>query len=77
MPTQAEINAEKINKLIIIGQDLKNNQDVLMNEVINILNVLDKLNDKINDIEMNVKELYLKSKKEDIKTEPIKTGWIF
>ena len=45
--------------------------------MINLMDVIDKLTDRSKDIELNIKYLYRKSKEEDKKTEPLKTGWLF
>ncbi len=52
----------------------KNNKEILLD----ILEILDKLNDRLKDIEMNHRQIYLWVKKqEEIETEPLKSGWFY
>jgi RecA/RadA recombinase len=75
--SQAEINTNKINELYLVINELEKKIDVMNNAMINLMDVIDKLTDRSKDIELNIRYLYRKSKEEDIKTEPLKTGWLF
>jgi uncharacterized coiled-coil DUF342 family protein len=77
MVTQAQINANKINELYLVINELEKKIDVMNDAMINLMDVIDKLTDRSKDIELNIKYLYRKSKEEDKKTEPLKTGWLF
>jgi len=66
--TQAQINKIKIDELYLVINKLENRQNIINTEVIKILNLLDKINTMMIYI-------YKKEKQDDIKTEPIKSGW--
>jgi len=70
MPTQAQINADKIKNLILIINKIEQRQNIINTEVIKILDYLDKINTM-------VLYIYNKEKKDDIQTEPIKSGWFY
>tara|TARA_R100000734_G_C3315746_1_gene107873 strand:- start:1377 stop:1589 length:213 start_codon:yes stop_codon:yes gene_type:complete len=70
MPTQAQINADRIKNLILIIDKIEKRQNIINTEVIKILDYLDKINKM-------VLYIYNKEKKDDIKTEPIKSGWFY
>ncbi len=73
--TQAEINKIKIDELYLVINSLEEKVDIINATLINNLEILEKLVDSMKDMELNVKHLYIKSKQDDIKTEPIKSGW--
>ncbi len=66
--TQAQINKIKIDELYLVINKLENRQNIINTEVIKILDLLDKINTMMIYI-------YKKEKQDDIKTEPIKSGW--
>ena len=68
MPTQAQINKIKIDELYLVINKIENRQNIINTEVIKILELLDKINTMMIYI-------YKKEKQDDIKTEPIKSGW--
>ena len=55
MKSQAQINADKLNKLILICSNIEEKQDILHTELVDTLNILEKLKD----IELNIKKIYL------------------
>jgi len=73
--TQAEINKIKIDELYLVINSLEEKVDIINATLINNLEILEKLVDSMKDMELNIKHLYIKSRQDDIKTEPIKTGW--
>lgn len=73
--TQAEINKIKIDELYLVINSLEEKVDIINATLINNLEILEKLVDSMKDMELNIKHLYIKSKQDDIKTEPIKNGW--
>ena len=75
--SQAEINTNKINELYLVINELEKKIDVMNNAILNLMDIIDKLTDRSKDIELNIRYLYRKSKEEDNKTEPLKTGWLF
>jgi len=75
--SQAEINTNKITELYLIINKLEKKIDVMNDAILNLMDIIDKLTDRSKDIELNIKYLYRKSKEEDNKTEPLKTGWLF
>lgn len=75
--SQAEINTNKINELYLVINELEKKIDVMNDAILNLMDIIDKLTDRSKDIELNIRYLYRKSKEEDIKTEPLKTGWLF
>ena len=75
--SQAEINKIKIDELYLVINSLEKKIDVMNDAILNLIDVMDKLTDRSKDIELNIKYLYIKSKEEDNKTEPLKTGWLF
>jgi len=75
--SQAEINADKITELYLVINELEKKIDVMNDAILNLMDVMDKLTDRSKDIELNIRYLYRKSKEEDTKTEPLKTGWLF
>jgi RecA/RadA recombinase len=75
--SQAQINTNKINELYLVINELEKKIDVMNNAILNLMDVMDKLTDRSKDIELNIRYLYRKSKEEDNKTEPLKTGWLF
>jgi hypothetical protein len=77
MVTQAQINKIKIDELYLVINSLEKKIDVMNDAILNLIDVMDKLTDRSKDIELNIKYLYRKSKEEDKKTEPLKTGWLF
>ena len=40
-------------------EDIKDNQDVIHTEIINILEVVDSLNEMIKDLDLNIKNIHL------------------
>mgnify|MGYP003645157080 CR=1 FL=1 len=40
-------------------EDIKDNQDVIHTEIINILEIVDSLNEMIKDIHLNIKNIHL------------------
>ena len=75
--SQAEINKIKIDKLYLVINSLEEKVDIINATLINNLEILEKLVDRSKDIELNIRYLNRKSKEDDIKTEPIKSGWLF
>jgi len=73
--TQAEINKIKIDELYLVINSLEEKVDIINATLINNLEILEKLVDSMKDMELNIKHLYIKSRQDDIKTEPIKSGW--
>jgi len=73
--TQAEINKIKIDELYLVINSLEEKIDIINATLINNLEILEKLVDSMKDMELNIKHLYIKSRQDDIKTEPIKSGW--
>tara|TARA_R110000822_G_scaffold230264_1_gene362396 strand:+ start:333 stop:524 length:192 start_codon:yes stop_codon:yes gene_type:complete len=53
---------EKLNKKV---EDIKDNQDVIHTEIINILEIVDSLNEMIKDIHLNIKNIHLILNKKD------------
>ncbi len=73
--TQAQINKIKIDELYLVINKLEEKVDIINTTLINNLEILEKLVDSMKDMELNIKHLYIKSRQDDIKTEPIKSGW--
>ncbi len=70
MVTQAQINADNLKKLIFKINRIESRQEEIYKELLKMIDTIDKINNML---------LYLhkKEKKDDIKTEEIKSGWFY
>jgi hypothetical protein len=56
--TQAMINADKINNLILAMNEIEGKQEVISCEVLKLIEIIEKLTDRIKDIDMNMRAIY-------------------
>ncbi len=72
--TQAMINADKINNLILSMKEIEDKQQLLSTELLNLIDIIEKLTDRIKDIDMNSRAIYLYIKDQD---KLKKENWFF
>lgn len=72
--TQAMINADKINNLILSMKEIEGKQEVISCEVLKLIDIIEKLTDRIKDIDMNMRAIYLHLKDQD---KLKKENWFF
>lgn len=72
--TQAMINADKINNLILSIKEIEDKQQLLSSELLNLIDIIEKLTDRIKDIDMNSRAIYLYIKDQD---KLKKENWFF